>query len=380
MLSIGPNTGFEPKLSVVIVSLAVLSCLLVCPAESLRNNWRSVELCDTVSPLGEELNSFKACESHCRRTYSERDKKSAQVNRHIAESIFKAADDESTRKGGGHTCCCRFNAKWPDFVSSKEYGLTNKLSSTLTLIECKPLIVTLGLCERTVKSYDTVCKYLKQTVPLTMLEVVDLVRAAAFLKYMYPKNLRIRAIIRRKDIRRIDEQVAKQIESLVYEHLLPTIRMGKKEHEGYSLDPKLLDHFFQIYRRSHSKAIKSSQVLIDAFEEYLLSATLVDLAYAHRRLQEINTQELRLPEHLLVGVFDQYDMSSEDFYFKLDGVDCKLLKETRLKLEHYHRGLRNLFGDLSFSWPYERLLEFSPIMQDLMRYRLVYKQLAKVNC
>lgn len=339
-------------------------------AESATNPMHSVKRCD---PMPDRLYEEPqlVCQRYCQKTYIEVDSNTLLANDDIAKFYVERPGSPEAR------CCCLFNTPWPDFVNVEVIGRKYDVRGRARQMgDCLPLLVTLNMSHRTKDSYNSLCRYLNKKKRLNILEMLDFAEAAAYLNMMKPKHPMIVKTLQLKSVQKVTMDTFEQLNKVFDPNLLVTA-LTYQDFEGYRLGTSRLRRLVST-RETISDALRSL-VIADAFDELVTSYCLVDIAAASIKLSQLR-KEHKLPQNLLDGDYDAYNSDTRDEYFRLEGVDCKSLKDTKTKLSNYLAVVRATLSILREKLVYEHMSEDFKPLQTLIYMEKVYRNIVDVSC
>lgn len=333
---------------------------------AVHNPTRSVIQCDSLS-FSSPDQAERTCSNYCTRTYVRTSAKSTAANREVSQSYLE-----------GQSCCCIFNAFWPEYVNVKAVGREKDFrTKTKKVIDCLPLVISFNLSQKTKRSYEVVCQYLSRRDKLNVLEMMQYAEAAYFLNYMKPKHPAIRKTMHLQEVSRLDKEAVGQLREAYKTKLLDTLKVDIKDYEGYRLDPSALRRLSSV-KDSIRKAWRS-RIIAESLDELVISRALVDLKAASMRVQDIN-RELQIPIHLLEGNYDKYNSKNKARYFSMPGIDCKYLRQTYRRVSSYLTGISMSLSNLYEKLVYETMSEKFKPLTSILESEKLYKNLIDVNC
>lgn len=362
--------------NIFLSATSILILLLVSlePIGSLRNPMRSVETCDTVPEFNlQDLTAdITSCRLFCEKKYMNIDKSTKNANLGLAEFQIKSLDQGRTSK-----CCCRFNTIWPDYVKPIAIGRKDwsKLK-TAKSIDCLPLVLKVRLSKRTANSYQVLCSHLNKDIPLTMLELMEFAKVAAYLNYIQPKHPFLIKTLRLKEVAVINQPIQEQLAEIFDTSLLNSYK-PLEQYDGYKLELGQIAEFYNMMGKLQN-ALRS-RVIAKAFDEYIMSYIMVDIAAAYKYLDELN-KSLGIPDRILNGDYDKYSQDAMDYDFALENVNCRSLMKTETKLDRYLSKVQSTLATLYEKLIYEHMCEQYKYLQQLVYFKQIYKSIAKVNC
>lgn len=361
---------------ILIGRIIIIFYVAIITTKALRNPIRSVESCTNHSDQHLDLlTKESACYRYCDDAYFLIDKKSRETNRKLARAQLINKSDRSEKD---LQCCCKFNLSWPDYVEPKAADVQVRRLTAAKGIQCLPLVMQLKISKRTRNSYNSLCNYLTKPGPLTMLEAVEFVEAASYLNYVRPKHPFILSILNLKEVRHLYFEEAKQFIDVVKHELLDSFK-PLNQYDGDKLSFQTMDKFDRIRKFALVGALRS-RIVAEAFDEYVVSYSLVDLNAAAKRVEKINKQSLELTDQVLSGDYDSYHLDGAKNYFTVDGINCKLLREVQNKLTRYLSHIKVTLSGLYEKLIYEHTaIKYRPL-SELIETEKVYKNLWKVNC
>lgn len=344
---------------------------------SLRNPMRTVETCDISAQFGipDFLTNNISCRLHCEKRYINIDKNIRNAN--LERTKFQLKPD-TKQDQKTNLCCCRFDTTWPDYVEPCAIGRKDwaKLK-TAQKTDCIPLMLSgIRLSKRTVSSYYVLCSYLNKKIPLTMSELMDFVGAAAYLNYIQPKHPFIYKTIRLKEVSVISYPIQEHLVEVFENSLLDSYK-PLEQYDGYKLEVTQIREFNPMIRKL-APALRS-RVVAKAFDEYIISYSLVDIAAAYKYLDELN-KSLAISDRILNGDYDKYNQNSIHHYFRMDNVNCRLVTRIEAKLDKYLSNIHSTLGTLYEKLIYEHMQEQYKNLQQLIHFKQIYRNIAKVNC
>lgn len=349
---------------------------------SLRTKARSVKNCDTQSSVVPIFGgSSENCKLHCWKTYVSSSGEIVLANRDAFqyELLPPVLVHGSHHMATPEKCCCYYNVPWPKELVKPEYvnRQGDDWGRTHSRTECLPIVLSINLTKRTKDTYNELCRLLAIKRPLTMLELSKFVDSAAYLNYMQPKHPSIWKTLKAREVKKLDMEAADEFRSIYREKLFDVNRpIG--EYDGAKLGTHKLVELMNIKKLMPS-ALKS-HVVAQAFDELVISHALVDIAAATYSIQKLNYNELGIPDHLLEGDYDKYDKSSLPYYFALDGLDCKKLRQVHFRLTSYLSTMRALLSSLYEKLVFEVMSEKYNNLIELNNSERIYKKLMDVNC
>ena len=347
-------------------------------AVGFRNNWHSVLQCDTSSTLVSSFSTANDCRLHCEHTYVISSLESIRRNKNLYESILTkpSESDESQQV----KCCCAFNTKLPDWMVNIKLinRKSNKNSGSSGFGVCYPIGVSFLLSARTVESYGKMCSLLKIELPLTILELRQFVKVAAYLNYMKPKHPSISTTLNKlKEVNKISSlNMIDEFEQVLYESLFDNLnRSTASTSEKHNNRLEQLEQS----QRKLSELLKSP-VVSRAFDELVINNVLNEIVATNANYKEANKSVLRLPEELLRGEFDKYDKTGRGHYFSVKQINCNELRLASNQLTKFLTYIKRLLAKLDEKLLFEHLSANFKQLSELIETAQVYKNLLEVNC
>lgn len=335
---------------------------------------RSVETCDTTPEfnLRDLTTNNISCRLYCEKKYINIDKSKKNANLGLAKFQIKLFSQDQTSK-----CCCRFNTNWPDYVEPIAIGRKHwSRLKTAKSIDCLPLVLGVRLSKRTANSYQVLCNHLNKDIPLTMLELMEFAEVAAYLNYIQPKHPFLIKTLHLKAVAVINQPIKEQLAEMFEASLLNSYKL-LEQYDGYKLELGQINEFYNMMEKL--KNALRSRVIAKAFDEYIMSYTMVDIAAAHKHLDELN-KSLGIPDRILEGDYDKYNQDAIYYDFRMENVDCRLLTKTETKLERYLSKVQSTLATLNEKLIYEHMCEQYKYLQQLIHFKQIYKSIVKVNC
>lgn len=356
--------------------IIIVSFLATNLANALRIPIRSVEKCaDHAEDYPELTIKESICYRYCENTHFLKDKRARESNRQAGDARITNKDPKI---GKGSQCCCRFNSTWPDYVKPEAADVQVRTSTIASTHQCLPLVMQVKLSKRTRDSYHLLCKYLTKPGPFTMLEVLKLAEAAAYLNFVRPKHPFILSVLNIKDVSQLSFSVAKNLADIISNQLLDSSKR-LEDYDGQKLGFETMDAFGAI-RKFRANEVLKSRLVAEAFDEYVVSYALVDLLAASEQVNKVNKQSLKLPDHLMRGDYDSYHVDGLAIYFRVKDLDCKLLKKATNRLRNYLAHIKMTLSVLYEKLVYEHVaMKYKPLAE-MIEIEKVYKSLWKVNC
>lgn len=372
------SQGFRifTKMLILACRIVIVSLLATTLADALRIPFRSVEKCaDHAVGYPELTVKESTCYRYCENTHFLKDKKARESNRQVADARITNKDAST---GEGSQCCCRFNSSWPDYVKPEAADVHVRTYTTASAHQCLTLVMQVKLSKRTRDSYHLLCKYLTKPGPFTMLEVLKLAEAAAYLNFVRPKHPFILSVLNIKDVGVLNFKVAKDLADVISNQLLDSSKQ-LDDYDGQKLGFETMDAFGAIRKFRANETLKS-RLVAEAFDEYVVSYALVDLLAASEQVKKVNKQSLKLPENIIRGEYDSYHVDGLAIYFRVKNLDCKLLKKVTNRLRNYLAHVKMTLSVLYEKLVYEHVaMKYKPLAE-LIEVEKVYKSLWKVNC
>lgn len=354
----------ETYILLLLISTGTINCL--------RNQMRSVETCDTTSEfnLSGLTSNITSCRLNCEKKYINIDRNIKNANSNLARFELKPFNQINQ-------CCCKFETTWPDYVEPTAIGrkVWAKLKTAKTT-DCLPLVFKMRLSKRTASSYHVLCNYLNKKIPLTMSELMEFVEVAAYLNYVQPKHPFLYKTLHLKEVKVINLAIQQQLAE-IYETSLLNSYKPLEQYDGFKLEVAQIREFNSMMGKL-AQALRS-RVIARAFDEYIISYTMVDVAAAHKYLNNFN-KSLAISERILNEDYDKYNEDAMDYNFKMNDVNCRSLARIGTRLDKYLSNIHSTLGVLYEKLIYEHMSEQYKYLKELIHFKQIYRNILKVNC
>ena len=354
-------------------------------AQSLRIEARSVRNChdDSGNP-GMFGGDPEKCLFHCWNNYISNRPEVVIANKEPFDYTLEefTLPEQTSRGPQGskrENCCCYYNVPWPKNLVKKEFlhREADHWNSAAGPYQCLPIVVSMNLRQTTKDSYNELCRLLKLRRPMNMIELGKFVDAAAYLNYMSPKHPTIWRTLKKKAIRKLDEEAVEEFRTIHRSRLFDEDRQFS-QYGGHTLNVSQLVEF-EHTKKLMPKALKSD-IVAKAVDELIISYAMVDITAAEQYVNWMNYYQLGIPDHILSGDYDKYDKSSKPLYFTLVGINCELLAQVNARLSNYLTVMKRLLSSLFEKLVFETMEEFHPQTASLKHSKDIYKTLLQINC